>query len=195
MTVRTSLVTLALFAHVTTTAAARPPKRATGKEPRPSAEQALAEKIVDQLVAVLSGQSKFRVSGCPEVTPTQWASLLLLNDGIPMTYAFTEGCDVEGETVLRREPFAVDLKLRQFPGAERLKATVEAEAKPEWATGIVRAEVRFRDATLEGKVPVGFTAAVRVATGLEEKSPDNVAGEIRLYRVRGQDVDARRKFP
>jgi hypothetical protein len=188
------LAALALSLVVATPAAARPPKRATAK-PRPSPETTLAEKIADEIVAVLVGKSRFRVDGCPEVSPTQWASLLLLNDGIPMKYAFTEGCDVEGDTVLRRDPFPVDLKLRQFPGADRLKATVDAEAKPEWATGIVRAEVRFKEAMLEGKTPVSFTAALRVATGLDEKNSEAIAGEIRLYRVRGQDVDVRRKFP
>ncbi len=180
-------------------AEARPPKRATAK-PRPNAESALAEKIADALVDVLNGKTRFRVEGCPTVTETQWASLLLLNDGIPMKYAFVEGCDAEGDVVLRRDPFALDLKLRNFMNADRLRATVDAEAKPDWSNGLVRAEVRFRDATLEGPKtgwgsPVFFTAALRVSTGLADPKNNDLEGEVRIYRVRGQAVDVRRKFP
>jgi hypothetical protein len=174
---------------------ARPPNRATTR-PRVSPETTTAEKLADELVAALAGKGRFRWDRCPDVTPTDWASLLLLNDGIPMKYAFEDGCDVEGDTVLRRTPFPVELKLRNFPGADRLKATVDAEAKPDWANGVVRAEVRFRDATLEGKgTSVAFTAVLRVATGLDTKSREPVVGELRIYRVRNQDVDVRRTIP
>jgi hypothetical protein len=188
------LKTLALVGEIEF-ADARPPERATAK-PRVSPETTMAEKLADELVAALAGKGPFRWDRCPNVAPTDWASLLLLNDGIPIKYAFEEGCDVEGDTVLRRTPFPVDLKLRNFPGAERLKATVEAEAKPDWANGVVRAEVRFRDATLEGNgTSVAFTLALRVATGLDTKSLEPVVGELRIYRVRNQDVDVRRKIP
>jgi len=177
----------------------RPPKRATAM-PKPSAEGILAEKIADGLVDVLNGRTRFRLDACPVVTPTQWASLLLLNDGIPMKYAFVDGCDVEGDVVLRRDPFALDLKLRNFINADRLRATVDAEAKPDWSNGLVRAEVRFRDATIEGAkagwgAPVFFTAALRVSTGLADPKQSELQGELRIYRVRGQAVDVRRKFP
>lgn len=187
-------------AWAATSANARPPKRATNKPPRKNPETVTAEKIADGLLDIFAGKSKFRVSTCPEVTPTQWASLLLLNDGVPMKYAFSEGCDVEGDAVLRREPFPLDVKLRNFLNVERLRATVDAEAKPDWTQGIVRAEVHFKDATLEStrtgwNGPVAFTAVIRVATGLADATGNDLAGEIRLYKVRNVAVDVRRRFP
>lgn len=190
----------ALFAValMSISAAARPPKRAT-KKPRPSPEVAIGEKFADGLVELLRGKGRFHVDGCPTATPTQWASALLLGDSIPMKYAFAPGCDVEGETVLRREPFPIDLKLRNIPGVERIRANVDAEAKPDWANGVVRAELHFKDATFEsnhgGTGPIAFTARVSVATGLDAKAEPGLAGEIRIYKVRGQSVDVRRRVP
>lgn len=177
-------------------AAAKPPKRATAK-PRTVIETTLAEKLADGLAAALSGQGTFRVDGCPGISPTQWASLLLLGDGVPTKYVFAPGCDAEGEAVLRRDAFPLDLQVRNLAGVERLHATVDAEAKPDWANGVVRAEIRFRDGTLEGGKavgPVAFTAALRVATGLDEQTAPEPEGEIRIYKVRGQTVDVRRTF-
>lgn len=140
--------------------------------------------------AVRSG--KFKTAGCSRVSGEKWVAFLLLGTPIRHTYQFGKGCDVQGAVEIKRDPFPVDVAVRNLGEAKRLKGTVVPDFDGSFKTKQIRIDVKMPDSKLEKDKKaeyMKFDAEYKMVMGFDGRPKENSGGEVRVKSYAGKPVD------
>jgi hypothetical protein len=131
-------------------------------------------------------------NGCEKMPPEKWLQLLLMNKTVQHTLKFKPGCDLEGTVNLSRDPFPVDLAVRNVPDATRVKATITPEVNPQLWDREVRVTMKADGGKFVDKAGAElmvFSSVFKTTLGLDGKPKKKSACDIHITRYKGQKTD------
>lgn len=167
-----------------------------------SADQRLIGRILGGLMPVLSqsipqgGGMAFSTAGCKKITNKEFIMLLAINRPIFMNYQFSPGCDVEGQFMLTRFPFNMNLELRNSGEVERVEMRIENKIDRDPDQGIIK--IRFivpKGTLLTNKESIEFDAEYEVTLNMSNGMlHENKGGFVTIKKVHGQEKSVRYKL-
>lgn len=145
--------------------------------------------------AVSSG--KFRTNGCKAIPPEKLLQLILLNQPVDHEWKFGKGCDAEGKLSLRRTTFPVDLRVRNIPDTDRIRAVVEPDFTPDFTNREIKIFVKAKEGVLSDKAKkelMGATVDFLAVVAMDGTVKDKGHGTIAVDRYRGKSVSYKEEF-
>lgn len=114
---------------------------------------------------------RFSVDSC-RIPKMKLVQLFLQKKQFTHKFRFSEGCDVEGDVTFSREPFLVDLKLKNTGNYNRVRTKVEVLPELQAQTGSIKLHEKYRDGMIyhtDHPKPVEFSADYRIEFYLNGK--------------------------
>jgi hypothetical protein len=149
------------------------------------------------------GKPAFTTRGCPKPSGAEWARVLLMDQPVSLKLRFAKDCDLEGDVILRKAGFPVDLKLRNVEGTDRARGRIASEVVADFMKGQMDVTLRVAQAMLsrEGAGDyLKFAGDYNVLLGAEIGSSqpitlkENRGGKVRISEYLSKPAQAEVPF-
>lgn len=144
---------------------------------------------VPMLMALIAHVTTYN---CSKLSNQQWLEFLLLARKVNLAVHYSEGCDVEGNVAISKDPFPIDVAIRHIPDVARFKATVTPDWEPHFLAHEIQVTLRADSARLvkkNGEDLVDFTATFHTTHGMDGSRKGFPKVDVHISKYKGEKVN------